>query len=198
MLVRCPARSLTHIDRSRSKQVVARTRCILVTSQETMHAGDIIAQPCTVFLLLCVRSGSELPLPTEQRIRLLRLSWRSHREGFGGGSSDLRSCKPAHSKPDLVHFSFFQVLTDAFTEQREVPEYRDRDLNYEALCEVMQGVSHKSESFRTGALQLAERYVVLYDQLRDPIYNHSFSQVPWISHCVQSSLLVMPQLYLSM
>lgn len=69
-----------------------------------------------------------------------------------------------------------EVLTDAFTEQREVPEYRDRDLNYEALCEVMQGVSHKSESFRTGALQLAERYVVLYDQLRDPIYNHSFSQ----------------------
>ena len=70
----------------------------------------------------------------------------------------------------------FAALVDTFTEERDQPEFRNENFNYMALCEVLQDVSHQSNSFRNGTMRLAEKYEILRQQLLDTKFQESFKQ----------------------
>lgn len=77
----------------------------------------------------------------------------------------------------------FNKLADTFSEERLQPEYSEKEINYEALCEVIQANCHHSLSYRTGSRMLHERYAVLKLQLNNPQYveqfNSSFDDMPF-------------------
>mmetsp|Transcript_2172 Transcript_2172/g.3489 ORF Transcript_2172/g.3489 Transcript_2172/m.3489 type:complete len:309 (+) Transcript_2172:242-1168(+) len=70
----------------------------------------------------------------------------------------------------------FDVFAEAFTEVREQREYNKETINYEAVCEVLQGVSHHSDSYRTGTLELPDRYSFLKEALKSKEFQKAFSE----------------------
>lgn len=68
----------------------------------------------------------------------------------------------------------FATLADTFTEARAQPEFRHEDINYRALCEVLQDVSDQSNSYRLGSILLDETYENLRQQLLDTKFDTAF------------------------
>lgn len=66
--------------------------------------------------------------------------------------------------PDLSEAAFDR-LAKAFSEVRAQAQYSERQVNYEALCEVLQGKCHHSFAFRTGSKVLDEKYAILKIQV---------------------------------
>mmetsp|Transcript_17234 Transcript_17234/g.39741 ORF Transcript_17234/g.39741 Transcript_17234/m.39741 type:complete len:334 (+) Transcript_17234:275-1276(+) len=68
----------------------------------------------------------------------------------------------------------FATLADAFSEERNQREYSERNINYEALCEVLQGKSHHSLAYRQGTRYLDEKYQIMKAQLDNERFTTSF------------------------
>ena len=69
----------------------------------------------------------------------------------------------------------FNVLADTFTQERAKLEFKNENINYVAVCEVLQGVSHQSNSYRNGTMLLDEKYEILRQQLLDTEYMAAFN-----------------------
>jgi hypothetical protein len=90
------------------------------------------------------------------------------------GRTELRQALGASGCFGDISEAAFEQLCDIFAEKREKRELSDQDVNYEVLCEVLQGVSYQSHAYRTGTRVLADKYLALKDALHSKRYQAAF------------------------